>query len=126
MLIEGQSLTTCEIEPDGSAIMLGLIDDRGEARKLRLPVEQVGALAMTLPSLIERALKTRYRDSSLRYAYELGSWTLEQASDPQTRMMTLRTTDGFSVCFTLPLAQGEALSEALARSHQRDEPVRAN
>lgn len=126
MLIEGQSLTTCEIEPDGSAIMLGLIDDRGEAGKLRLPIEQVGALAMTLPSLIERALKTRYRDGSPRYAYELGSWTVEQASDPQTRMMTLRTIDGFSVCFSLPLAQGEASSEALARSHHRDEPLRAN
>jgi hypothetical protein len=66
--IEGQSLTLCEIEPDGSAIMLGLIDRDGVPRRVRLPVDQVGALAMTLPSIIEKALQRRYRDESLRYA----------------------------------------------------------
>jgi hypothetical protein len=124
--IEGQSLTLCEIEPDGSAIMLGLVDRHGVASRVRLPVDQVGALAMTLPSIIEKALQTRYQDKSLRYAYPLESWALEQASDPATRMVTLRTIDGFSVCFSMPRSASEALSEALAAPTDQQQPVRAN
>jgi hypothetical protein len=124
--LEGQSLTLCEIEPDGSAIMLGLVDRHGVPSRVRLPVDQVGALAMTLPSLIEKALQTRYQDKSLRYAYPLGSWALEQASDPATRMMTLRTAGGFSVCFSMPRSASEALSEALATPPEQREPARAN
>jgi hypothetical protein len=114
MDIESRALTTCEIASDGSAVCLGLIDASGAERSLRLPVDQLGALAMTLPSLIEKALKLRYRDESLRYTYPLGSWALERASDAETFMMTLKTSDGFSVCFSMAGATGERLGRALA------------
>lgn len=119
-------MTICEIEPDGNAVVFGLVDRHGVPSRVRLPIEQMGALAMTLPSLIEKALRTRYQDESLRYAYPLGSWALEQASDPATRMMTLRTTDGFSVCFSMPRSTSHALSEALATQPCQQEPIRAH
>jgi hypothetical protein len=78
-------------------------------------VAQAGAVAMTLPSLIETSMRMRYGDASLRYAYALGSWFLEQSSDPATLMMTLTTVDGFSVCFSMRWEQGDALGATLTQ-----------
>ena len=119
MEIETQSLTSCEIAPDGAAISLGFVDAAGRAAAINFPVEQVGALAMTLPGLIDKALQTRYGDQSLRYAYPLESWLIEQSSDPTQAMVTLRTVDGFSVCFSIPREQQSELGEALTAPAQR-------
>lgn len=81
MKIETQALTTCEIAADGGAISLGFVDSTGNPATIRLSLNQVGALVMTLPGLIDKALQTRFGDESLRYAYPLASW-LEQSSDP--------------------------------------------
>ena len=71
MEIDTQELTTCEVAADGCAISLGFVDSRGEPATIRLSVNQVGALVMTLPGLISKALQTRFGDQSLRYAYPL-------------------------------------------------------
>ena len=91
MEIETQELTTCEVAADGCAISLGFVDSKGEPATIRLSVNQVGALVMTLPGLISKALQTRFGDQSLRYAYPLDSWVIEQSTDPKHGMMTLRT-----------------------------------
>src|ERR1700722_16013147 len=113
MEFDTQALTTCEVAPDGGAISLGFVDAAGKPATIRLTLNQVGALAMTLPSLIDKALQTRFGDQSLRYAYPLASWVVEQSSDPTQGMVTLRTTDGFSVCFSIPRRQQSELGEAL-------------
>jgi hypothetical protein len=113
MEIESRSLTTCEVADDGGAISLGFIDAQGRQSTLKLSLNQVGALAMTLPGLIDKALQARYGDASLRYAYPLASWAVEQSSDPTQGMLTFRTVDGFSVCFSIPRAQQSELGEAL-------------
>jgi hypothetical protein len=113
MQIDTQSLTTCEVAPDGGAISLGFVDASGRPATIRLSLNQVGALAMTLPGLIDKALQTRFGDQSLRYAYPLESWVVEQSSDPTQGMITLRTTDGFSVCFSILRQQQSELGEAL-------------
>jgi len=113
MEIETQALTTCEVAADGGAISLGFVDSTGNPATIRLSINQVGALAMTLPGLIDKALQTRFGDQSLRYAYPLASWAIEQSTDPTQGMVTLRTTDGFSVCFSIPRQQQSELGEAL-------------
>lgn len=113
MEIDTQALTTCEVAPDGGAISLGFVDAAGQPATIRLSLNQVGALAMTLPGLIDKALQTRFGDQSLRYAYPLASWMVEQSSDPTQGMVTLRTVDGFSVCFSIPRQQQSELGEAL-------------
>ena len=112
MEITSQALTTCEVAPDGREISLGFVDSSGKRAAVKLPVEQVGALVMTLPTLIEKALRKRFGDDSLRYTYPLGSWTFEQSPDPYTSIVTLRTTDGFGVCFSLQRQQQDELGEA--------------
>src|ERR1700686_2370427 len=113
MEIETQSLTTCEVAADGGAISLGFVDATGHPATIRLSLNAVGALAMTLPGLIDKALQTRFGDRSLRYAYPLESWVVEQSSDPTQGMVTLKTVDGFSVCFSIPRQQQSELGEAL-------------
>jgi hypothetical protein len=113
MVIESQSLTSCAVSDDGDAVSLGFVDAQGQPASLKLSLNQVGALAMTLPGLIDQALRARYGDASLRYAYPLASWAVEQSSDPTQGMLTFRTVDGFSVCFSMPLSQQSELGEAL-------------
>ena len=126
MEIESKALTSCEIAPDGNAISFGFVDTGGQPATLRLSLTQVGALAMTLPGLIDKALQTRFGDQSLRYAYPLASWEVEQSTDPTQGMMTLRTADGFSVCFSIPRAQQSELGEALVAEPVSKVTMRAN
>ena len=114
MEIDSQALTTCEVAPDGGAISLRFVDTTGNPATIRLPLNQAGALAMTLPGLIDKALQTRFGDQSLRYAYPLASWVIEQSSNATQCIVTLRTADGFSVCFSIPLQQQIELGGALA------------
>ena len=126
MEIDTQALTTCEVAADGGAISLGFVDSTGNPATIRLSINQVGALAMTLPGLIDKALQTRFGDQSLRYAYPLASWAIEQSTDPTQGMVTLRTTDGFSVCFSIPRQQQSELGEALVAQYAPNVPLRAH
>ena len=126
MNIESQSLTACDVTPDGSAILLGLIDKDGKPATIRLSINQVGALAMTLPDLITKALRSRFKDQSLRYVYPLASWAIEQSSDLATGMVTLSTTDGFTVCFSMEGELQSELGEALVSEHAAKTSLRAN
>jgi hypothetical protein len=120
MEIKSQALTNCEIAPDGKAVSLGFVDSAGRPASVQLTLDQVGALAMTLPALIEKALRKRFGDQSLRYAYPLASWAVEQSTDPATGMVTLSTVDGFSVCFSMPIKQQGELGKALAAEAKPD------
>jgi hypothetical protein len=125
MEIETQALTTCEVAADG-AISLGFVDSTGNPAAIRLSLNQVGALAMTLPGLIDKALQRRFGDQSLRYAYPLASWVVEQSTDPTQSMVTLRTVDGFSVCFSIPRQQQSELGEALVAQGVAEVAIRAH
>jgi hypothetical protein len=113
MEIDSQALTKCEVASDGEAISLGFVDTTGNPAIIRLSIDQAGALLMTLPGLIDKAMQTRFADQSLRYAYRLASWVLEQSTDPTQNMITLRTLDGFSVCFSMRRKQRIELGETL-------------
>jgi hypothetical protein len=126
MAIEPQSLTTCEVAPDGNTITLGFTEADGTPAQVRLSLNQIGGLAMTLPDLITRALRLRYGDHSLRYAYPLESWTVERSSDPGTGMVTLCTTDGFSVCFSMHHELQRKLAKALASDSPYQTPIVTN
>ena len=126
MEIEPQSLTNCEVAPDGSSVLLGFTDGHGMPGQMRLSLKQLGELAMTIPDLITKALRLRYGDHSLRYAYPLDSWTVERSSDPRTGMVTLCTTDGFSVCFSMQLDLQQKLAAALASDGPYQTRIMAN
>ena len=115
MEITVKALTTCEVSPDGGAISLRFEKFTGNPAAVQVSLNQVGALIMTLPGLLETALKALYGDQSLRYAYPLASWVVEQSTDTTQRIITLETEDGFKVRFTIPKAEQNLLGEALIR-----------
>jgi hypothetical protein len=107
-------LTSYEINADGRSVALSLVDTSGNPASLSLQISELGMLAMTLPSLIETALRRQYHDASLRFTYPMGSWIVEPASDPSSVIITLRTTDGFGVSFSMPRARAEQLGASIA------------
>jgi hypothetical protein len=126
MDIDAEALTTCEVAADGGAISLGFVDAGGNPGTIRLSLQQVGALVMTLPGLLDKALQARYGDQSLRYAYPLASWVVEQSTDAAQRIVTLQTADGFSVCFAVPREQQSPLAEALMAQPRSSSMLRMN
>ncbi|MBS0235638.1 MAG: hypothetical protein JSR99_19395 [Proteobacteria bacterium] len=76
-------------------------------------------LAMTLPNLIDAAIGRQCRDSSCRFTYPLDSWLIEQAVDPSLVILTLRTTDGFGVSFSISRGKAQEISESIAISLQK-------
>ena len=108
-----ESLTTYEIAADGGTIWLGFVDSAGQPATVTLSLNDAGSLAMTLPGLITQALQTRFGDPSPCYAYPLASWAVEQSSDSAQVLVTLRTADGFSACFSVQRQQQSEFGEAL-------------
>jgi hypothetical protein len=115
MEIKVRSLRTCEVATGGGAISLGFEDMAGNLAAVSVSLNQAGALIMTLPALLEAALRARYGDQSLRYAYPLASWVIEQSTDTTQRIITLETEDGFKVRFSIPKAEQSLLGEALTQ-----------
>jgi hypothetical protein len=115
MDIESRELTTCDVTGDGEVVRLGLNDTSGNAVVLRLPFAQAGALMMTLPRLLTRALKARSGEGGSRFVFPLGDWLLEGVADGRTVVVTLRTTDGFEVSFAAPLEHCRSLASGLRR-----------
>ena len=112
MKTECQAFTEGEVAKDGS-VALGFVDESGNPIKVRLSINQVGALAMTLPELIATALRNRHGNQKMRFAYPLASWVVEQSASTTQRIVTLETKDGFRVRFSILEAQQSLLSEAL-------------
>ena len=113
MEIDIETLAACEVAADGGAISLGFVDAAGRPATVTLSLNDAGSLAMTLPGLITKALQTRFGDGSLSCAYPLASWAIEQSSDPTQVLVTLRTADGFSACFSVQRQQRNEFGEAL-------------
>ena len=101
IVIHGRQLTTFAVAPDGESISINVTDDRGRPAALVLPSDCLNELMMTLPAMVRRSLRLKFRDSSLRVVYPVGSWEVERSQTPGTMIVTLRTPDGFEVSFGL-------------------------
>jgi hypothetical protein len=115
MEIESALLTTCDVTHDGEVVRLGFNDATGNAVVLRMPFAQAGALMMTLPHLLTKALKARFGEEGSRFVFPLGDWVLEGVADGRTVIVTLRTADGFEVSFAAPLDHCRSLASDLKR-----------
>lgn len=82
---------------------------------------------MTLPMMVTTAVQRSANDPSLRITYPLTRFKVELAPDLRTRILTLATSDGFAVSFSLSEAQcrGIGCAEPWAEK-ARGERSRAN
>lgn len=113
MDIDVKALTTYAISENGESVALNLRDVSGTEQSLRFPLSELGNLVMTLPGLIESALRRQYRDASFRFAYPVGSWSVEEA-EAGALILTLRTVDGFGVSFSMARGNAERLGSSIA------------
>jgi hypothetical protein len=100
--IRSEKLTTCRVAADGAEVGLEFLDASGAAVRLEMPVEQAESLIMTLPQLLACALRQRTGDQDARYVFGLGEWAIESAKGQDCLIATLKTPDGFEVCFGIP------------------------
>lgn len=115
MEIIGKALTTCQIDPDGDSFRLGFESVDGRPASVVLPTECLRSLLMTLPNVIERALKARYQDDTLKVVYPMGGWSLEAAAGSTSMILTMTTPDGFKVSFALSPEDAGGLATSLVQ-----------
>jgi hypothetical protein len=101
-------------------VEIGFTDDAGEPAALQLPQECLGTLLMTLPRMIEMALRRRSGNADLKQVYPLGDWQLHAGDEPESMILSLSTPDGFRVSFCAPIRQATELGEALTRLDHAD------
>jgi|JRYL01.1.fsa_nt_gb citrate lyase gamma subunit len=114
MDVDVRALTTYSIDEDGESVVLRLLDETGVERSLRFKIDDLGNLLMTLPGLIEAALQRRHGDAAFRFAYPIGSWSVEEAAEPSSLIVTLRTRDGFGVSFSMGQGHAKQLGRSIA------------
>ena len=102
MKITLRELTTCGVQPGGEALELNFVDATGTEICLQVPFDHAQAMAMTLPRLLDLALKQVTGNPQARYVFPLGRWSIETASDDNCLITTLSTEDGFEVSFGMP------------------------
>ena len=113
-MINVKAMTRYAISDDGKEITLGLVDEAGTPTSLVFQVSDLGNLTVTLPSLIDAALRRQWGDASFRFTYPVGSWAIERSTDPSALIVTLRTTDGFGVSFSMPRSDALQLAHSLS------------
>ena len=122
MEIIGKSLTDCQVDNSGELFRLNLACVDGSPASVVLPVECLRSLMMTLPDAIERALRARYGDHTLKVVYPMGGWSLHTAAGSQGMILTIMTPDGFSVSFALTQADASSLATSLGQVDPAAEP----
>ena len=109
--IDATSLTRFEVEPDGTRVHLHVRDREGAPAVLALPVSYLSQLLMTVPRMLDEAVRRRRRDDVGRVVFPLERHRLEvgerDAMGEQQFILTLQTDGGFSVSFA---ASAEALT----------------
>jgi hypothetical protein len=99
--IDVRKLTRFETADDGFSIKILVEDATGRPATLSFPIECLTSLIMTLPEMVTAAVQRQQKDPTLRVTFPLEQFEVELSSDLDTRILTLRTSDGFAVSFSL-------------------------
>lgn len=117
MIIRAQALTTFELTPDGAHVRFNVRDDEGLASALEMPASCLHQLLMTLPHIIQQALRRNRQDDSLRLVYPLGEFRLELGEvDEQGKpryILTLQTAGPFEISFAATPAQLDSVAQSV-------------
>jgi hypothetical protein len=107
------SLTTCEVSTDGCYVHLSFENELGRPAQLRLTSTGAQKLVMTLPQLLSRALQAQHGDDSVRAVFPLSRWRIETAAGSRDYILTMMTSDGFEVAFSLSAPAIAKMTSAL-------------
>jgi hypothetical protein len=105
-----------ETGEDGASISLIAEDVSGRSIRLTFPTDVLSSLIMTLPQMVTAAVQRRRNDPSARLVYQLAESRTELSTDLSTRILTLKTPDGFTVSFAVSDEQFRELARSGAQS----------
>ena len=98
-ILDVKTLTDVGVAPDGGSVQLQVNDQAGQTSIINLPTDSLNSLIITLPGLLNRAMKLRHNDDTLRLVYSLGSYRLERAPTDDVYILSLSTPDHFTISF---------------------------
>jgi hypothetical protein len=99
-----------ETAADGNSIKVLVEDAVGETGAVSFPIDCLTSLIMTLPGMVTSAIQRRGNDPTLRVTFPLKEFEVERSVDPEVRILTLTTLDGYSVSFSLNEVQYKELA----------------
>jgi len=112
------SLTNYQVAPDGSSVLLNALDPEGREVSLIVPMDNLQALALTMPEMVTAALRAAAGgDESLRLVHNVQAWKIESASNPEQLIVTFRTPDAFEASFAV---REQDLAGMLAQAHDAE------
>ena len=114
--IDIKGLARFETGEDGASISLIAEDVSGRSICPRFPTDVLSSLIMTLPQMVTAAIQRRRNDPSARLVYSLAESRTELSTDLSTRILTLKTPDGFTVSFAVSDDQFRELARSGAQS----------
>lgn len=94
-----EDLLRYEANEDGTSINLVVVVG-GAPVALAFTVTCLSRLLLTLPRMINKVVQKRSNNPGLRVVYPLEALRVEMAPDLRTRILTLKTPDGFDISFT--------------------------
>jgi len=112
--IAGERLTTYDVDADGERVQLNFVDAGDLPCGIVLPLDQLGALLMTIPRIMRRALQVRFGDDTRRLVHPLACWRLESVAGTEAVILSLLTPDGFDVSFSVAGDDARRLGAALS------------
>ncbi len=105
--IQAATLTTYDVASDGSHVRMHMLDQDGQAASLVLPTTCLNQLLMTLPAMVQAALRNGPGDGSRRLVHSIDECTLESgeadARGVEQLILTLTTSGGFSASYVAPV-----------------------
>lgn len=121
--LRASALTSFAVEPDGNTVAMGVLDEFGRPATFFLPVECLQALVMTLPEMLQQALRRKFGDARFRLVFPVDRWNLEKAGGSDLLILTFLTPDHFRVSFSVSREELAAIAEtAIAGVESIDEP----
>jgi hypothetical protein len=114
--IDIKRLARFETGEDGASISLIGEDVSGRSIRLTFPTDVLSSLIMTLPQMVTAAVQRSRNDPSARLVYPLAESRIELSTDLSTRILTLKTPDGFTVSFAVSDDQFRELARSGAQA----------
>jgi hypothetical protein len=94
-----EDLLRYEANEDGTSINLVVVSGAAPVA-LTFTVTCLSRLLLTLPRMINKVVQKRGNNPDLRVVYPLEALRVERVPDHRTRILTLKTPDGFDISFT--------------------------
>src|SRR3984893_12127900 len=116
--VDIRDLLRFEASADGTSASLIAVERHGELIALNFTVTCLSRLMLTLPKMIDAVVQQRGNHPGLRVVYPLEMLRVELAGD-RTRILTLRTPDGFAISFTASAEKFAQIREIFAGGARR-------